>query len=359
MVQTTAQILKMAGRLPGVPLADIGQDIVQAAVDGQDVPPPTCGHPQQADPELAHLDPEDEKTQDRVIKALGLEDPRTTKEERRDFAKGILQGHKRLMKMETASGRGSWPEGCHDNQDSPMEHQGRHAFTVYVDRGSFASHHKREVTEQELEGLLETKLWGTREEIWDRWAGKDILTITLDLCIEALRRAGVAMILVDKKGDSNVILQGRRIPGSTIGYAYFNDATCGDVVTCNIDNDYRTNLFGLARLVLHELGHNNNLQHTFSGQSRHKGIMSYTGTRLFYGFSTGKAPHVLPKDPAWTQLNRFYGTDQEIPLKDAPAPPPPPDGQDPVGTLTMTDGTVYDIYPKGVRPDPGDDVIDF
>jgi hypothetical protein len=319
-MQTNGQILKMAGLLP-----DVSLEQCNMAAASSDVFTPFCGTPTQPDPEIISSEP------DKVIDLLGLDDPRCSRAEQLEFGQDLINMHNRM-------GSGSWPVGCHDDiPETYLAHHGRHTMTYYVERDSFASHHKQTVSDFSEIKIPHTLSPGSK------------LDCALKLCVETYRPANCALLEVTDRQSADVIIIGKRIPGSTIGFAYFNDGTCHDVVTCNIDNDYRTDLVGLTRLLAHELGHNNNLQHTFSNQNSHRGIMSYRGTTSYYGFSTGRST-TLPRDPAWKQLVSFYGEGM-IPLaNDRPEPEPVPESGK-VGEIIFNDGRRYEVH--GSDSDPG------
>lgn len=349
-MQTSAQILKMRGELPDVELKDIRKGIVNRMVESRPVFESYCGHPDLPDPEIAAADP------DTIRRELGITDGRCSKDEQTEYAQAIAQAHERLGR----AGAGSWPTGCHDSlEPTIVKHVGNHACTMYVERQSFASHHKRTVSKEELDLLAEPGLWGTQDEVYAKYQGKSVLDIAVDLCVETYRRVGVAIVEVftGKDGEHNIHVRGKNIPGSTIGFAYFNDGTCSDHVTCNIDNSYRPNLIGLTRLLCHELGHNMNLQHTFAGERTHKGIMGYVGTRLYYGFSEG-SEQGLPRDPSHRSLERFFGN-VVLERVGTPAPEPPKPPTTPsTGTLPdrlVINGRTYAAVDDG----GGDPVVPF
>lgn len=239
-------------------------------------------------------------------------------------AAAIHLAHKRMLEAQT--GRGSFPAGCH--QDLFRD---RHAVKYHVRRGTFNSNYTRAVTDSEISQIWDQRQWQpwndwrlTREELFDRWAGKPALDVCLWLMEETYRRVGCWHEPTDNEREANIVILSRPIGGSTIGIGWFNSGTCRDQVEFHIDSTWRASLHGIANLFAHECGHCNNLPHTFSGQQSHRGVMSYNTPPIYQGFSTGQAPHTLPRDPSLAQLIRQYG-DEWVPFADSPDPPQPPE----------------------------------
>jgi hypothetical protein len=304
-MSSDVQLLKAYGHLPTLELKDIATaavDVSQyAAVMGTDR---FCGCPDFPDEEIADADPND------LAKYLDLEP------EECDRLKSL---HTRWL---STSGRGSWPKGCH------AEYPNRHSATVYVDFDSFPDHYTRTVKDSEIDMLADGKVWGTLDEIKAKYAGERMLDVALNLCERTYKRRGIALLWIKQSSGDQIHIKSKFIAGSTIGYAYFNDATCSDHVTCNIDSSYKPGLHSCSTLIAHELGHNNNLPHTFSGQKRHHGIMSYSPIYPYVGYSTGEDPYDRPRDPSMRQLINQYG-DEAIPDNE-PVPPPTPPTPEPI-----------------------------
>lgn len=321
-----AVLLKVRGLKHDVKLADIGKaDVTKEALafkqaHGEPVRESWCLHVEQGDRELAGADLED------IHKATGYP---------LEVCRDIRAMHRAALKA--AAGKGSWPSGCYSLYPK------HHSVTYFVERSTFPDHYKRDVTDSEYQGLVDAKVWGVRsiEEAKAKFvykkpekaraSGRELgdrlnkLDLDLWLMEEANRRAGCAWteVFTGPNGEHNVHIVSRPIPGATIGYAYFNDGTCGDHVLMVIDSTYRPGLHSLANLLTHEAGHNNNCQHTFSGQNVHHGIMSYAPTTPFQGFSPGGEPYRNPKDPAWKQLTVFFDP-IPVPLPNGPEPDPDP-----------------------------------
>jgi len=331
---TNHQMLKRYGHLPRIELNDLDSEVVKnSAIEPEKlelVNARMCSHPDAPDAEIAlSKDPGLLATQ------LGCES-----EEEADH---VIQQHRRMLDNLTlrslenteqrATGYGSWPDGCH------ADYPDNHAIQVYIEYDSFPEHYMRDVTEAELDQIVEAGVWRmTREEVFDRFSGWPMLKVSSWLSDEAFRRVGCLHLQIDDGPDGqqhNIHVKAERIPGSTIGYAYFNDSTCRDHVNNRIDSSYYPGLMACTNLLCHEQGHNHNLEHQFRNQNYHHGVMSYSSPRLFYGFSTGEAPHRLPRDPSLDILIRQYGGEEVIVPEDPDNPPPNPPPEPTPGVITV------------------------
>lgn len=306
MNQTTQQ-LKAYGYLPAVGLnnlADSSATHRAALIDSDVLAGRVCGCPDMPDEEIANANQGD------VAKALAMEMP---------DALALQVAHRRMLQ---ATGRGSWPAGCH------MElypHADRHAVTYHVRRRTCNRNYLRKTTRDEITHLIGAGVWPwSVEEALDKWAGKPLLDVALEVVREAYRRIGVWLIEMPEERGHDILLLCRPIPGSTIGIGWFPDGTCTDVVESHYDSSWQPSLYRLCLLLAHELGHNHLLQHTFSGQNRHRGVMSYNWPSNFYGFLEGDED-ILPRDPSWGPLTRFFGG-EPIPLEPGQLPPGPTPG---------------------------------
>ncbi len=296
------QLAKAMGNLTNVALSDLGGLMVNPLVPNK---PRKCLHPDHPDDEIAGSDPGN------LAHCLDCDE---------DFAGHLITSHSRMLLRSTGSG--SWPPGC------DPDHPGRHVATFHVDRDRFTSHFTSQVDTEDLESLVEAKVWGTKEKVLDLWSSKSMLDVAIDLFVETYRRVGILHKEVADESDANILISMKRIPGNVIGFAYFNNATCSDQVEHWLDRDYTASLRGFTQLLSHEAGHNNNLEHEFRREGYHKGIMSYTDPDRYYGFSTGQDPHVLPRDPSLDDLADYYGT-EPFPLDEpddpvSPGPDPAP-----------------------------------
>ncbi len=278
-----------------------------------------CGHPDYVDREIVDASIEQ---LEKVFTNLN-----------RKACEGLQEVHERKL-MAPASR--SWPKGCHP------EFPDHYAVTLYVDKDSFAGMHKREITDTELQQIIDTKVWGNADDIRREYAGKSILDVGLNLCQRAYWRMNLAILIrgpPSRENDANIGMASIYISGGVIGFAYFNDGTCSDHVHNRIDNSWRTGLWGLTDLLAHELGHNMNLDHDFNnggGQDFHDGVMSYRRRYHFEGFSPGGGDYTHPKDPSHDELSVKYfpkplpvnhPLNPEKPFLDStPDPPDPPTG---------------------------------
>lgn len=269
-----------------------------------------CGMPHAYDEEIATTDPK------KLQQMLGHTE---------DYCEYLIEAHNSLnpnAARQEATGSGSFPSGCTE------EYPNNHAIKYYVDYNSFHSAYKRTVTSSELEAVASTKAWGmTIGQVREKWGGKPIIEVALDLLEETFRRVGCAMIQSDQRSGSQVWMRGRPMNGSLKGYAYFNNRTCRGQVTANFDiTNYQPSLDGCYWLFAHELGHNHNLPHTFTNQNTTRAIMSYRRKSPTPGFSTGdRSIYDRPRDPSMGRLSSFYGGDPDpVPAPDDPVTDPPP-----------------------------------
>jgi len=304
------QEAKAIGGLVSLSLKDLGS----ASIDQSDLFPADfdqcpCGFPNATDPEIADTDT------DRLAHYLDCDE---------EHADAIRQCHRGMARVELA-GSGSW--GLCNTDVYP----GHHSVKYGCDVDSFPSHYHRKVTEAEILELSVAKSpwWGwSREEAMDRFNGKTVLDVCLLVGVEeTFRLTGNAHVRVDSKPSRGIWIKSRVISGSTIGIGWFPGAGCSSLVEFHIDSSWnpsgiqsRIGLFG------HECGHTNKLPHTFTNQSSHKGVMSYTSKYPYEGFSTGDSARgfTLPKDPSWQLLERFYDPRPAPDLTKPPPPPPPP-----------------------------------
>lgn len=318
--QTEVQLLKIYGHLPSIPL----KELEKAKVDiPREFPiERTCYHPDFPDRDIASADI-------KVLeKELGLDS---------EICQSIKQAHFRMLE---AAGSGSWPFGC--NSSLPKNH----SATYYVDYDSFPAHYHRPVTEDEWKQLVAGGVWGSVAEAKARYDKGTLLKTALALMDEAYRRVGCihVQVFTGPEGEHNIHIISKPIAGSVIGYAYFNNGTCGDHVNQVIDSTYKPGLIALARLLTHETGHNNNLQHEFTNQNRHRSIMSYAASEHFVGFSRGNDDSGLPEDASIPVLTRYYGGQPVGEEPNTPTEPTPPTNPNPPtnpGSGTEVGDTIY------------------
>lgn len=306
------QQLKAYGHLIGVDISDLerasvapSQTVVDAVLKDR-----FCGHPDYADPDIAASD-------DPVKTAgeLGMDVP---------DCEHLIECHRRFE----AYNNERWGK-CYPDQFAG------HSVTYFLDRDTFPAHYKRPVTAEELLSIVEAGVWDmTIEEVRDRFNGRPMLDVAYEMVDISYARVGIRHIPVDTgaHGEHNVHIKSVPIAGSTIGIAWFPSGSCSDHVNQHIDSTYRPGLLGTMKLGCHEWGHNHGEPHQFSGQSGpngHHSVMSYSPPRLFYGFSTGQAPHTLPKDRSLDSLIEKYGGPIVEPDPVDPGGPMPPAGGQP------------------------------
>lgn len=340
---THPAILKANGNLPNTPLSQLRNQSItprQAML----VADQTCLCPDYPDDEIAGASDEELR-----VAFEGAYDAVTA-----TIIRGLHQSRLR------ATGRGSWPANCHPNR---YPHSNYHCCTVWLDFDAFMRNRtiNREVTDQEWqEVVVDGKVWPSLDNpvqsiaeckqrfrygsptvsvferpVWRRRSNRkegDIFTMfdmSTWLVFESFRRVGIFFyeVFTGASGSHNIHEKHIQIPGSTSGYAYFNNGTCSDHVTSNIDSLLSYSLGSLTALRTHEFGHNNNLQHEFQNpQSHHRSVMSYAflSTRL-QGFRRSGPPYEYVEDHSIPELTRFYGGEPALPISNEPPPPEPPD----------------------------------
>jgi len=301
------QLLKAYGRLPGV----LAKDLASVGAIGDSIKKElatrTCGCPDAPDREIAETDNIGKLA---VLLGASVEE-----------CEGIVDAHRRMLLSDSGDYNNNRWGKC-----NPALYPNNHSLTYFLDLDTFPAHYKRPVTREELEQIVEAKVFRwTLEQLLDECLGKPMVEIAYEWFVtEAYRVLGCQHIRVfdGPNGKHNIHVYSTRLGGSVIGRAWFPNGSCDDHVNHQIDSGYQPGLIGMCKLGTHEAGHNHGEGHTFSGQSTHHGVMSYDPPRLFYGYSTGKSPHVLPKDPAIQSLIDKYGG-IPVPLKDTPTPTPP------------------------------------
>ena len=373
--QSVSQQFKMYGWSPETTLDELIQQAGQPerltantkklaaqVLDGRE-----CLHPDFPDKQIANAEP------GKVAMALSIPE---------ELAAEVIRMH---MRMIEATGSGSWPPGkrCHPQL---YPHDNYHATQLYIEHPGFLNNSSinREVTDEEWQSVVvNAKVWptvenpvtsvadckrvfvygGNRVTNFDRpeWAQRSNRTkgqpftmfdMSTWLALESTRRVGCYFIekFDGPNGQHNVHEKMIPIPGSTSGFAYFNNATCGDHVTSNIDSTLSYSLGRLTGLRTHEFGHNLNLQHEFrSPQSGHRSIMSYSQDNTpFQGYRLGTDPYWVNspgnavEDHSWNVLRRFFGGEAAPPINPIdPDPDPPTNPDNVVIRVELKDGTVY------------------
>lgn len=135
---------------------------------------------------------------------------------------------------------------------------------------------------------------------------------------EVMAACGVKLVEVPVGEFANIRVSWRSLAGSTIGLAEFNNGSLEDSVFCYLDPNYAPDLIMVLLLLLHENGHNWNLNH------RAGFIMNPSIIRV-------KAAWVIWKDivnliteytdNSWPTMAKYFGGK---PLASMPVPPVPP-----------------------------------
>ena len=133
----------------------------------------------------------------------------------------------------------------------------------------------------------------------------------------AVAAVGVRLIEVPV-GQANIAVSFRPLGGSTIGLAEFNSGQCGSRVFCYLNPNYSPNIDQVLVLLLHENGHNWNLDHR-SGNIMNPSILSVKPAWI----ERDASGRVTYQDNSYPTLKKYFGGD---PL-DPPAPPGPPIGK--------------------------------
>lgn len=176
-----------------------------------------------------------------------------------------------------ATGSGSWPAGCHG---SAAEHQVK------------ISYDPTNMSSQQRDWLPEVKRRSAA----------------------AVADVGVKLIEV-APGQGNISVYGKVLPGNIIGMAEFNSGACGDTVFCQLNPNYAPDLDMFLTLLLHENGHNWNLEH------RSGNIMNPSILRVTPKWIDRPAGY---QDNSYPTLRRFFGGEPLTPLPPPPPPQPPP-----------------------------------
>ena len=354
-MQNDLQKLKLRGRLPDVPVADIPTSAYMPTPADTEALGSPCACPDDVDDEIIKGDPN----------ALATELD-VTKEEV-EYAQRSMERLKQKREVQrrarppaAATGSGSWPAGCY-----PNEYPEHHSALIYLERESIVSSKFRDLTTSEIDSFVGTNVWGDREEFMDRYGRLPMYDAVFALMIEACRRIGIALTPIDDGpdgSDHNMHVKGERIPGSTIGWGEFPNGTCGDHTLARIDNDFTAGAHSQCWLLLHEVGHMLGLEHEFQGQRNHRSIMSYSNVTPFVGFYD---PRVMPQrsdrqaDRSLPELKEFFGG-EPVPVEGTdPGPDPEPQRHDIELTTNLAPGkytlTAIDQGTDGGSDGGGDD----
>lgn len=133
----------------------------------------------------------------------------------------------------------------------------------------------------------------------------------LDFAIRKYAKIGLKLVRHTGSGQANIRIYFKSFFGSTIGMAEFNSESCSDSVFCSISSSFSPNEPTEADLLVHELGHNMNLQHTRGG-TMNPSIINQTE---FLDW--------LPSDPSYNTLVRYFGGEPVDVIPPIPSPTVP------------------------------------
>mgnify|MGYP001613498365 CR=1 FL=1 len=182
-----------------------------------------------------------------------------------------------VERMQAVTGRGSWPVGCHGTV-------GVHEVKISYDLSRLTDKHRQ---------------WWP--EIKRRSA-------------EAVAAIGLRLIDVPVGSSANITVYGRVLGGSVIGMAEFNNQSCGDTVFCQLNPNYAPDIDMVLNLLLHENGHNWNLEH------RPGNIMNPSILRTPTYWIKRENGVITYQDNSYPMLKKYFGGE---PI-DGPSPPLPP-----------------------------------
>ncbi len=203
----------------------------------------------------------------------------------------VCNQHTRLMHQQNEAGSGSWPHQCHDAD----------GVTISVDK---------------------SRLPDFLKDDWDDLLNK---------AIHEFGQVGLKLKIVPLNGPrANIRIWFRTFSGSVIGMAEFNNRSCGDSVFCTFNHGYRGSMKRWLNLILHELGHNMNLQHSRDIMAP---SINDSPNKWVERDSTGRITY---RDNSYYTLSKFFGGQPVDPPKPpAPDPPPKPPPEDPMDFIAL------------------------
>jgi len=176
--------------------------------------------------------------------------------------------------LPNAAGSGSWPAACHET-----------GIRVSIDTRNAPS-----------------------------WMDVDAI---FEISKREYAKVGCLLVRVPYGESAHIRQSFRSLSGSTIGLAEFNNQSCSDSVFNYRDPSYNGGAERNVNLDLHELGHNNNLEHRSQGGIMHPSITS--SPNMFVDF--GPNMNIIYQDPSYQDLKKRYGG---LPIPTIPIPPVPP-----------------------------------
>jgi hypothetical protein len=208
---------------------------------------------------------------------------------------------------ERATGSGSWPADCYGTQ-------GVHEVKISYDPSRASS--------KQAEWLPEIK---RRSHA-------------------AVAAVGVRLVEVPV-GQGNIAVSFRSLGGSTIGLAEFNNGSCGGRVFCYLNPNYAPNIDQVLVLLLHENGHNWNLDHR-PGAIMNPSILSVKPAWI----ERDNSGRVTYQDNSYPTLERFFGGKQD----GTPEPPGEPVGPGVIRIRIDMEAGTYPGYVLGSKTVAGD-----
>lgn len=185
------------------------------------------------------------------------------------------------MQAAAATGSGSWPAGCHGAQ-------GVHEVKISYDLSKLSAKHR---------------------EWWPEIKRRSH---------EAVAAVGLRLIEVPVGERANITVTGRNFAGSVIGMAEFNSQGCGETHFCQLSPSYAPDVDMVLNLLLHENGHNWNLQHKAGN------IMNPSILRTPTAWVQRSGGTITYQDNSYPTLKRFFGGEPVSGTDGPDGPPPPP-----------------------------------
>lgn len=202
-----------------------------------------------------------------------------------------LQKAVESMQAAAATGSGSWPAGCGGD---PSVHE----VTISYDLSNLTAKHK---------------------EWWPDIKARSHA---------AVAAVGIKLVEVPVGQRANINVYGKVLGGSVIGLAQFNSQSCGDNVFCQLNPNYAPEKDMVLNLLLHENGHNWNLEHV-AGNIMNPSILR---TPTYWVQRVGG--NLTYQDNSYPTLKRFFGG---MPIAGSDPVDPPPIGPDGTNVLVTLD----------------------
>lgn len=180
-----------------------------------------------------------------------------------------------------ATGRGSWPSGCHP------DYPNNHVTYVYFDMRGASS---------------QVKSWWA--EVWG-------------MVQEAYREIGLLILETDDSSKANHVLSFESLGGSTIGLAIVGTGQrCNTQIWLKIDKNYLPSAVRVAQVVAHEFAHNMGVGHIAGDPIQNSSVVNQDWNGSFKGTALGNV------------LSQMFGGE---PVPRIGGPQPPDEPQPPTG----------------------------